>query len=373
MSDPANTRDGAASSAEIEDVLSSIRRLVSEHNAAPRRRARPVADEPQPGTADLAPPNDTSPVEEEKLLLTPSQRVNDLDDPWAPVARPVEENDSEEALESSEDAGDGGSEEIVDGDPADDDADTAVDARPADKLYDWADTAGFNDTAQPEPATSYPSEAGYDDLTEDTSGDEPETVTAQEDDPFTPGAELFVADPGEAEWPVQDSDRPLRRGPAARVARMAGTSAAERMAGLTPASGGGEPTREERETSNAPEAISPVADADTSNDDMSDAADRAADAVDEASDLEPNTEPRDAQPTSSDDDDYDVEDFGDAPSPFTFPDSDESIIDEEVLREIIVDVLREELQGALGQRITRNVRKMVRREIRIALAMEDLE
>lgn len=71
--------------------------------------------------------------------------------------------------------------------------------------------------------------------------------------------------------------------------------------------------------------------------------------------------------------DDEVEDLGEDPTPFTFPDSDEGLLDEETLREIVADVVRQELQGALGQRITRNVRKMVRREIRIALAAEDLD
>jgi len=48
-------------------------------------------------------------------------------------------------------------------------------------------------------------------------------------------------------------------------------------------------------------------------------------------------------------------------------------VDEEALRDLIAQVVREELQGVLGQRITRNVRKMVRREIRLALAAEDFE
>ncbi|MEM9321002.1 MAG: hypothetical protein AAGA70_18660, partial [Pseudomonadota bacterium] len=48
-------------------------------------------------------------------------------------------------------------------------------------------------------------------------------------------------------------------------------------------------------------------------------------------------------------------------------------LDEVALRELVAQVVREELQGALGQRITRNVRKMVRREIRLALVAEDYE
>jgi negative regulator of sigma E activity len=44
-----------------------------------------------------------------------------------------------------------------------------------------------------------------------------------------------------------------------------------------------------------------------------------------------------------------------------------------VLRELIRDILREELQGALGERITRNVRKLVRAEIARALAARDFD
>lgn len=48
-------------------------------------------------------------------------------------------------------------------------------------------------------------------------------------------------------------------------------------------------------------------------------------------------------------------------------------VEEAVLREIVLQVVREELQGDLGVRITRNVRKLVRREIYRILEMEGLE
>lgn len=51
---------------------------------------------------------------------------------------------------------------------------------------------------------------------------------------------------------------------------------------------------------------------------------------------------------------------------------DTSEIDEAMLREMVSDIVRQELQGALGERITRNVRKLVRREIHRALAAHDL-
>jgi hypothetical protein len=52
---------------------------------------------------------------------------------------------------------------------------------------------------------------------------------------------------------------------------------------------------------------------------------------------------------------------------------DTTILDEETLRRIVAEVVREELQGELGERITRNIRKLVRREIRLVLAADDLD
>ena len=48
-------------------------------------------------------------------------------------------------------------------------------------------------------------------------------------------------------------------------------------------------------------------------------------------------------------------------------------IDEETLRQMVVDIVRQELQGALGERITRNVRKLVRREIHRMLISQDFD
>lgn len=53
--------------------------------------------------------------------------------------------------------------------------------------------------------------------------------------------------------------------------------------------------------------------------------------------------------------------------------SDEAVLDEEALRDLVSELVRDELQGALGERITRNVRKLVRREIHRALASMELE
>ncbi|MEL6376201.1 MAG: hypothetical protein AAFQ04_03250 [Pseudomonadota bacterium] len=53
--------------------------------------------------------------------------------------------------------------------------------------------------------------------------------------------------------------------------------------------------------------------------------------------------------------------------------SEDLAIDEEALRELVSDIVRRELQGALGERITRNVRKLVRREIHRAMVGRDFE
>ena len=52
---------------------------------------------------------------------------------------------------------------------------------------------------------------------------------------------------------------------------------------------------------------------------------------------------------------------------------DDAYFDETVLRDLVRDLIREELSGALGERITRNVRKLVRAEVNRALTARDFE
>jgi len=58
---------------------------------------------------------------------------------------------------------------------------------------------------------------------------------------------------------------------------------------------------------------------------------------------------------------------------FDDDDSEEAVIDEDALRELVARLVREELQGTVGERITRNVRRLVRREIQRALTLKDFE
>jgi hypothetical protein len=52
---------------------------------------------------------------------------------------------------------------------------------------------------------------------------------------------------------------------------------------------------------------------------------------------------------------------------------DEGMMDEDMLRNLVTEIVRQELQGTMGQRITRNVRKLVRREIHRILSSQDFE
>ncbi|MGR3821027.1 MAG: hypothetical protein ACU0A5_00480 [Salipiger marinus] len=55
------------------------------------------------------------------------------------------------------------------------------------------------------------------------------------------------------------------------------------------------------------------------------------------------------------------------------PPLDLSQLDEQALRALVTEIVRQELQGALGERITRNVRKLVRREIQRVMTTQDVD
>ncbi|WP_297767820.1 hypothetical protein [uncultured Roseovarius sp.] len=64
------------------------------------------------------------------------------------------------------------------------------------------------------------------------------------------------------------------------------------------------------------------------------------------------------------------DDTGDSSDAMVF---DDAIMDEDTLRDMVSEIVRQELQGALGERITRNVRKLVRREIHRALTSQEFD
>ncbi|PWJ20442.1 hypothetical protein [Jannaschia seohaensis] len=72
------------------------------------------------------------------------------------------------------------------------------------------------------------------------------------------------------------------------------------------------------------------------------------------------------------------EDEDDAPDPngddfVDLSDLSEAIQSDDALRDLIAEIVRQELAGALGERITRNVRKLVRRELRQIMSGEEFD
>lgn len=79
---------------------------------------------------------------------------------------------------------------------------------------------------------------------------------------------------------------------------------------------------------------------------------------------EPPAEPADAAPSP--------ETAEVLAEPATEASAPDDAVDPYVLRALITEIVREELRGALGHKATRNIRRLVRREIRLALDLHDL-
>ena len=339
---------------EIEDVLSSIRRLVSEHHPAEGTQAVPPADE----GGDAAAPD--------KLVLTPALRVTDPEDPWVPITPrgddpdPSRDEGTDWAQElwgepvEDDHAGDGA-------DPADpvafDDSLPLTDAEPE---ADVADMPEPDDDAPPEDeATDARAAPETGELANDMAEDD--AVDAPDDSPpisfIRRSSPLAEYEPEEGAFSSPDEAPPFaaRELAEARAAQMAvsGVLSAVISKGAREDEGEEDASAPDEVETEPQDAVTEEAPKEVAPEDP---------APDLAADLEPEPEPRDRS---------EVEDLGEGP--FTFPDEDAGFVDEETLREIVAEVVREELQGELGQRITRNVRKLVRREIRLALAADDLE
>ena len=337
MADPAKTD-------EIEDVLSSIRRLVTEHQP-------PVAD--------------ADPAASDRLVLTPALRVTDPEDPWVPVAAQDDLHDETTDLPRGD--GVGWAEEMWgDGNPdADPDFDPqlqadlyeegevvaghapATETKPTDTEWAADDTAETGSIAAP--AQDYPG-ISEEDQASDADEEEPAPVS------FIRSPRSVVEyEPEEGHVAVPDEEPPFATLELAE-ARAAQTALSEALPDVS-----GEPVA----AAAIEEPAAPIGAQEILSDDTPDASDDLSDETPGAA-RNPGQEPQD------DDRDNDaVEDLGE--SPFSFPDDDVSVVDEDALREIISDVVREELQGEMGKRITRNIRKLVRREIRIALATDELD
>lgn len=342
MSDPAKSAN------EIEDVLASIRRLVSEDHTAPKLAVR-SANEPA------------------RLVLTPAQRITDPDDPWAPV--PTADAEAVKAVAQDNDLTDEAAEDPTWG--------------LEDRLSDWGEIEGSAEEAVEdaiaEQADETPPAPQHDACIGVFAGERDDEAQAVEFEPET----------GDADWPDQGPSRALRELALVRGhATAAQPQAAADPPGAVADSGASvmhdadeaadESDRTEGEASMGNDTTA-ESDAGAQGEDMAAGIARVfSRRVEVHRPMPQDTEAVLFQDQASDEADLDdaeddIEDLGEDHQPFTFPETEDGVLDEETLREIISEVVREELQGALGQRITRNVRKMVRREIRLALAAQDLE
>lgn len=369
MSDP-------VTNVEIEDVLSSIRRLVSTDER----------DQPQRGEE----PRSASEPREARLVLTPAQRVDELDEDETSAEWDIETPETAEAddgrFDGIEDA------EIVEARSEDADSDEEV-------LKDLPQFIhrGLDDRAEDPEEGKHAAEASLDeaDLDEaadddaedearydasDGDWDEPEEdaalineIAAEEDvaDEEHQGAE-DAGDMAPADGEDDTGEIDLK----ALEARIAGfeTAVAEQDEEWEPDG------NSDDDYAAGPQSPLPWQDAD--EDEVVD--DQQADAYDP--DLEPAFDTdiaedayEDAASASAGTDHLkrETEDkaaggrHAEAEGGAWY--SDDAILDEDALRDMVSEIVRQELQGALGERITRNVRKLVRREIHRALMSQGID
>lgn len=385
MSDP-------VSNAEIEDVLSSIRRLVSEE-PSPLIRRKPAAE-----------------AAKERFVLTPALRVPDNADDAADAedggdrapAEPVEPaaaiddaeaalqaddaeaalqaDDAEEryishrqtlegriaeleaALQNTADEWEPDGSEMPSAEPISMPA-LRSRAEPADEV---ADDAAEEEPAAPETAA----ESAVPDLSEaDDALIEADDATAA-GEPETP---LLLDDPAPDTAAEARDDVAAGAEDAASVVFRHGPAKAETAMGaeIAPDAEADEPGGGEAAEARAFEAAEEPASAP----EAAEAAQDEADAPDQEADPRGTVLSADAEDdslTANLHDEAEADGLDGEEDGFDMFSSD-AVLDENALRELVGQLVREELQGVLGERITRNVRRLVRREIQRALAMNELE
>lgn len=374
MSDP-------VTQAEIEDVLSSIRRLVSEDGrSAPRQVAAPAAmggaTEQNPSASELDVQKPEQPKPTSRLVLTPALRVaDDLSETTEVEADPSKHAELMDDLAVTESGADPQLDAPMESDvepeldpaevvalhPHDTVPSTGADeGRSQDDGFDRADLQAddvqTSDTLEQEEAAPWRDpeatlfgtvETALPPSGEETSDLTPqmgETVAGQEQDVAAPAAEQDVELNGSQRVSaVVQKIAELE----AKVARSSGQWEPDGVS-RDPYAGTNIETLEWQDHYDTGDDEADGDEALTSPDQDGSEADFAADTLAEEAVTEAALDALDA-------------DSG-----------EESYLDEESLRELVADIVRSELQGALGERITRNVRKLVRREIQRALAAQDL-
>jgi len=312
MSDP-------VTNVEIEDVLSSIRRLVSDGDKARTRDPAPSSADRDPEATNVSSSDDKDAVaaatsKPDKLVLTPALMVVDA---------------------------------AVEEDPADVEQDGWFEPETQDGDHE---TAGGDADARP-PLSDVEEQAEI--------FEEP----LQLSDMIVEAA-VEVGQHNEEIFGVQDSG-PDRSQLVATIAEL------EAAIGEGP---------EEFELDGSEEANQTISWPGTSSQPNADFEDD--ETVEGSAVVEPEVEIQGTRPTedqgisepfeTTDSKDEDFDDFEDDDLDGLL-DAGGVAIDEEALRELVASVVREELSGPMGERITRNVRKLVRREIYRILSSHEFD
>ena len=314
----------AMKSEAIEDVLSSVRRLVSDNTSSQ--------------TSDVE-------IAKDRLVLTPELRVSEAEEEAA-------EGDAKAELSIVDLSNDADDDADVDG------ADDAIGLEwsPDDRMANWDDVGGSSDQAD-----SFESEHG-DEFSADETGGAVARAVAE--------ARFIDLDPVDADQPETEDEAALDE-PSEPATDEGASDEDDALPDdleqeLAALNGIGD-IEDTPEAATAPAQDPPVfarINRASENPEVEAEASAEERVVEFGAQID--------QASGDDALEDQVEDLGYGDAAFGFGD-DESVLDEEVLREIISQVVRDELKGVLGQKITRNVRKMVRREIRLALAAEELE
>ncbi len=349
MSDP-------VTKVEIEDVLSSIRRLVSE-DSRPKfdRQALEKNDENSEDAQDTA--------AADALVLTPALRVAEYVEPVETVEETNEDiaetppetdthfdgtpdDDSPEmaAHQPQEWSQDQDQDDSTDA-PESGDADTGESQSEVSDQDEITADAEEHQEDHDNSNTDSEAEGAYDHLTLETRIAEVEDAVADQDDQWEPDGEDQgdnAATPVEAlQW--EDHVEPSLDD---QSAGYQGDSSLYQS-----------PDQYQENWQGHGEDESDETQADEGNVDAISAQ------TDDLQDGFSHENAENAEPVTSEANEADVDLFG----------GDEAILDEDMLREMVAEIVRQELQGALGERITRNVRKLVRREIHRALASQELD
>ena len=351
MSDP-------VTNAEVEDVLSSIRRLVSQERRAPgtTRSGKPAGDK-LVLTPSLRVSNDAPLVDaykKQKQVQEPVEWTTQAEEPVSPEPFRGRDHLEPETMARPAPAEDVANDRFGDAQRIEDDLfeEDAFDAAPmVDVDDDIHDEGAFDLTAEDDDHASLTS----DDTVETDRPANTVAPTPPRRDILSLGASELVED--EAPSTVIPSDRL-----SAKIAAL--ESAIRRIPeNYEP----DEPGEDDYSGSDAPAmAWEDDVELDATGAPLTARTDGPSDAAIEAALASANR-----KDMFDDEDTFEDDDEDDAPSGLSF--GSEEYFDEEMLRDLVSEIVRSELQGTLGERITRNVRKLVRREIHRALTAQELE